>query len=202
MPSSKNTLIGTSAPATKVENVCSFNWSTLDDTKTKAARQVADLSETKQLGKPLLPEIPPETNLELEANTKYTHETVTPDADIPEEARARLKELLEKKYTSIILQCTTDIGRTNLLEFDIPTKGPPIALKPYSVPLKYREFVDQEIKQLEEAGIISRSMSDWANLILMVPKKDDRPAPTEPNSSISQTYKTKERLEPKALHQF
>ena len=64
-----------------------------------------------------------------------------------------------------------DIGRNNLTELNIPTKGPPIACKPYSVPLKYQDFMDQEIKQLEDAGIISCSMSNWASPILGVPKK-------------------------------
>ena len=69
-------------------------------TGTDAVKQVADLSETKGLVKQLLPEIPPETNIQLEAYTKGVHETITPDVDIPKEARARLKELLETKYTS------------------------------------------------------------------------------------------------------
>ena len=88
MPINKNTHIGTLTPATKVENMCSINWSTLDDARTKAAKQVADLPETKELVKQLLPEIPPGTNLHLEADTKDTHGTVTPNADIPKEARA------------------------------------------------------------------------------------------------------------------
>ena len=54
----------------------------------------------------------------------------------------------------------TDIGRTNLIELDIPIEGPPLASKPYTVPLKYPEFVDHEMKHFEEVGIISRSMSD------------------------------------------
>ena len=53
-----------------------------------------------------------------------------------------------------------DIGRTNLIKLDIPMEGPPIASKPYKVLLKYCKFVDHEIKQLEEAGIILQSMSD------------------------------------------
>ena len=97
-----------------------------------------DLPNTKELVNQLLPQIPPGTNLQLEEDTKDTHETVTPNADIPEEARARLKELLEMKYTSIILQSATDTSRTNLLGLDISTDGPPTALKPYSVPLKHR----------------------------------------------------------------
>ena len=94
--------------------------------------------------------------------------------------------MLEINYTSIILQSATDIGRTNLLELGLPTEEPLIALKPYSVLLTYREFMDQEIKQLEELGIISRSMIDWASLILIVLKKDERP-----NSSMSNSTKSK-----------
>ena len=101
---------------------------------------------------------------------------------------------METKYTSIILQSATDISRTNLLEFDIPIEVLPIASKPYSVPLKYREFMDQEIKQLEEVGILSRSVRDWASPILIVPKKDERPVPTKQNSSMSKPTKPKKEF--------
>ena len=66
-----------------------------------------------------------------------------------------------------------DIGRTNLIDLVIPTEMPPIAFKPYIDLLKYSEFIDHEIKQLEEAGIILQSMSKWASPILVVPKKQD-----------------------------
>ena len=56
---------------------------------------------------------------------------------------------------------------------------------PYSIPLKNRDFVDEEIQQLEDAGIISRSMSDWASPILEVPKK---PAPQDPKSSSKKQF--------------
>ena len=72
-----------------------------------------------------------------------------------------------------------DIGRPNLIELDIPMEGPPIASKPYTVPLKYCEFVDHKIKQPEEVGIILQSMRDWASPILVVPKKQDH---TETNN--------------------
>ena len=45
--------------------------------------------------------------------------------------------------------------------------------RPCTVPLKYCEFIDHKIKQLEEAGIISKSMNDWASPILVLPKKQD-----------------------------
>ena len=116
-----NTVIGTLTPATKVENICSINWSTLEKTQAKAVKQVVGPPETEGLVKQLLPEIPPRTNLQLEADSKDIHEKLTPDADISEEANARHKELLETYYTNIILQSATDISRTNLLELDIPT---------------------------------------------------------------------------------
>ena len=72
-----------------------------------------------------------------------------PGADIPEEAKSKLLHLLEVQYNAIISKSATDIGRTNSIKLDIPNEGLPIASKPYSVPLKYQDFIDQEIKQLE-----------------------------------------------------
>ena len=74
--------------------------------------------------------------------------------DNPEEVMTKLQELLDKKYPEIISQNAMDIGRTNLIKLDIWTEGLPITSKPYTVLLKYCEFTDHEIKQLEEAGII------------------------------------------------
>ena len=83
----------------------------------------------------LLPEIKGTTNLQLEPDKPKTTRS-NPDADIPQEVRSRLKELLNAKYTSIVSKSAMDIGRTNLIELDIMTEGPPITLRPYTVPLK------------------------------------------------------------------
>ena len=61
---------------------------------------------------------------------------------------------------------------------DLPTTGPPVASKPYTIPLKYKLFVDEEVKLLEDAGCISKSISDWASPICIVKKKPD---PSQPN---------------------
>ena len=119
-----------------------------------------------------MPEIPGTTNLQLEPDTPNVYKSI-PDADIPQIARKQLQKLLDAKYNTVVFKSATYIGRTNLIELDIPTEGLPVASKPYAIPLKYREFVDHEIKQLEEAGIISRSMSDWASPILAIPKKEE-----------------------------
>ena len=107
----------------------------------------------------LLPEIWKDTSLQLEPNTKSPLRYIS-DADIPEEAMVQLQELLDWKYINIISNTIMDIGRANLIELDIPTDSPPIASKPYTMPFKYCKFVDHKIKQLEEAGMISRSMSN------------------------------------------
>ena len=60
-----------------------------------------------------------------------------------------------------------------------------MASRPYSIPLKYRDFVDEEIQQLENTGIISRFMSDWASPILVVPKK---PMPQDPSTPNKEQY--------------
>ena len=49
--------------------------------------------------------------------------------------------------------------------------SPPICQKPYNLPLKHAEWVQREINNLEEAGVITRSVSPWASPIVVVPKK-------------------------------
>ena len=100
-----------------------------------------------------LPLILYNTRLQPEPDSKGLPGSI-PDVDIPEEARMKLRDLLEKKYLNIISQNVMDIGRTNLIELDILMEGLLIASKPYMVPLMYHQFMDHKIKQLEEAGII------------------------------------------------
>ena len=65
-----------------------------------------------------------------------------------------------------------------LVEMEIETGNhPPIASKPYTLPLKHHEWVQKEIETLERAGIIERSISPWASPVVIVPKKS---APGEP----------------------
>ena len=109
---------------------------------------------------------------QLEPDTNNLPRSIQ-DADIPDKARGKLKELLDIKYSNIMSQTATCIGRTNLIKLDILTEGPPIASKSYTVPLKYGEFIDHEIKQLEEVAIISRSMSNCTSPKLVVPKKEE-----------------------------
>ena len=48
---------------------------------------------------------------------------------MPEVARKQLQELQDVKYSSIVSKSAVGISRTNLIEPDIHSEGPPVALK-------------------------------------------------------------------------
>ena len=79
--------------------------------------------------------------------------------------------MLTSKFTGIISKSPADFGRTNLIEIDLLTTGPPVSTKPYTIPLKNKSFIDEEIKLLDDAGCISKSLSDWASPICIMKKK-------------------------------
>ena len=83
------------------------------------------------------------------------------------------------RFDSILSKGSGDIGKTLLVEMDIDTGNspPPIASRPYTVPLKHYEWVQKEISTLERAGIITKSISPWASPVVILPKKS---APGEP----------------------
>ena len=55
-----------------------------------------------------------------------------------------------EKYDDIILKNSGDIGKIMLVEIEIDTGNhPPIAFKPYTLPLKHYDWVQKEIETLE-----------------------------------------------------
>ena len=48
----------------------------------------------------------------------------------------------------------------------------PICQRPYNLPLKHVDWVQKELDTLERAGVITCSVSPWANPIVIVPKRD------------------------------
>ena len=73
---------------------------------------------------------------------------------------------------------SSDIGKTPLIEMEINTgDSPQITQKPFTLPLKHAMWVQKELEILEKAGKILRSVSPWANPLVIIPK---RTAPGEP----------------------
>ena len=88
--------------------------------------------------------------------------------------------MLESRFRNIISRSSTDVGRTQLHTLDVQvTDGSPVFMKQYTIPLKYQNFIDNETKRLEEAGLISRSLSNWSAPCMVVPKKQDPGNPCE-----------------------
>ena len=110
------------------------------------------------------------------------------DASVQSEIQHKLHTMLISKFSSIISKSPADFGRTNLTQMDLPTTGPPVSAKPYTIPLKYKSFIDNEIKLLEEAGCISKLLSDWASPICIVKKKPDPSQPHKPQLCMCIDY--------------
>ena len=91
--------------------------------------------------------------------------------ELPEKDREKF-EALCVQYADVSSKDSTDLGRSPFLTMEIDTGDhPPITQRPYSLALKHVEWVQEEIEKLEQAGIITRSMSPWASPIVIVPKK-------------------------------
>ena len=125
-----------------------------------------------------LPEIPPDTAfLCSPSDVPGPHKVQLQDKDITTNVRQKFEELCEQ-YGEAFSKSSEDIGRTKLVKMDIDTgDSPPVSSRPYTLPLKHYEWVQREIKSLEHAGIITKSMSKWASPIVIVPKKS---SPREP----------------------
>ena len=99
------------------------------------------------------------------------------DQNISEETKKKFEELKEK-YPNVFSLNNEDIGHTQLVTMDIDMgDSPSVCQKPYTLPLKHYNWVQQEIKTLKHAGVIRKSISPWASPIVVVPKKS---APGEP----------------------
>ena len=82
-----------------------------------------------------------------------------------------------------------------LVEMEINTGNhPPIASKPYTLPLKHYDLVQKEIETLERAGIIERSILLWASPIVIVQKKSTPGKP--PRRRMCMDYRKINKLQP------
>ena len=99
------------------------------------------------------------------------------DQNISEEMKKKFEELKEW-YPKVFSLNNEDIGHTQLVTMNIDMgDSHPVCQKPYTLPLKHYNWVQQEIETIEHAGVIRKSISPWASPIVVVPKKS---TPGEP----------------------
>ena len=125
-----------------------------------------------------LPEIPSNTAFICSPADVPGHRKVhLQDREISVDVRLRFEELCEE-YGEAFSKHNENISGTKLLKMDIETgDSPPVTSRPYTLPLKHYEWVQREIESLKWAGVIKKSMSNWASPIVIVPKN---PATKEP----------------------
>ena len=88
---------------------------------------------------------------------------------LSDEQSGELREML-KEFADVMQD---EPGRTNLIEHRIEVNGArPVRQAPYRIPYAYRELVQEEMKEMEEKGVIEKSSSEWASPIVLVGKKD------------------------------
>ena len=118
------------------------------------------------------------------------------DKDISPKTQKAFERLCER-YDEIISKNSGDICKTMLVEMEIDTGNhplPPIASKPYTLPLKHYKWVQREIETLKCAGIIERSISPWASPVVIVPKKSALGEP--PRRRMCIDYRRINKLQP------
>ena len=138
-----------------------------------------------------------ETLLEIPPNTAFLcspadvpgpRKVQLQDKDITTDIRQNFEELCEQ-YGEAFSKSNEDISRTKLLKMDIDMgDSPPVSSRPYTLPLKHYEWVQREIKSLERAGVITKSMSKWASPIVISAGKTKGQIYIHPLPKIDEMY--------------
>ena len=81
------------------------------------------------------------------------------DKDVSVDIHQRFEELCEE-YGQAFSKHNEDIGRTKLVKIYIDTEdSPPVSSRLYTLPFKHCEWLQREIESLEQAGVITKSVS-------------------------------------------
>ena len=179
----KNTVLGSITKvdnAEYVEHICS-----LQANNDKAHDNFHSPLEAK----PLLPVLLDSSSFQTHAHSSNKSPIQLQDANVPLEIQCKLNTMLTSIFTGIISKSPADFGRTNVIEMDPPTTGPLVSTKSYTIPLKYKSFVDEEIKPLSDARCISKSLNDWASPICIMKKKPDPSQPHKPQLCMCIDYR-------------
>lgn len=83
------------------------------------------------------------------------------------------KEKLEELMLSWPTVCTRQVGRTDCIKHCIITMNEvPVRKRAYKVSVEKQQFIESQIQELLENGIIRTSTSPWASPVVVVQKKD------------------------------
>ena len=149
-----------------MDSIHEVSWEKMQTTKNEGTSTTSQGPQTQKL----LPTFSEKSSFQVHANDGSKLAITLQDAEIQQKVRNQPNHMLNTKFTCIVYKFSTDFGRTNLVEMDLPTRGLPVTSKPYTIPLKYKSFIDNEIKLLEDTGCIFKCLSDWESPICIVLK--------------------------------
>ena len=91
---------------------------------------------------------------------------------LPWQERAKLHSLLLGYHDVFSLE-EGDRGETDLLKLVVDTgDSTPLKQGPRRVPFAARKEIAQQLRTMQEQGVIQESSSPWASLVVLVRKKD------------------------------
>ena len=130
----KNTILCSINLNTDVDTIQEFLWQKKQDTEEKAVKNTA---QDPQVHKLLLV-FPENSNFDIHTNDSGKPAVMLQEAEIPQAATDKVNHMVNNQFACIISCSSADFGITNLGEMDLPSKGLPVASKPYTIPLKYK----------------------------------------------------------------
>src|SRR5918911_827290 len=94
------------------------------------------------------------------------------NTELLEQQKKQLEKLLEK-YRNIFVTKKSELGKCGIVKHRIDTgEEKPIRQRAYRASGKDKELIQEEIKKMQEKGVIEKSTSSWASPIVIVPKKN------------------------------
>ncbi len=107
--------------------------------------------------------------VQVSSSTLATIKELASRADVLKTQKGQLEALMLDRPTV----CTDALGRTAVIRHEINTMDEiPVRKRAYPVSVVKQQFIDQEVSNMLEKGIIRPSTSSWAAPIVLVPKKD------------------------------
>ncbi len=107
--------------------------------------------------------------VQVSSSTLATIKELASRAGVLNTQKGQLEALMLDRPTV----CTDSLGRTAVIRHQINTTDEiPVRKRAYPVSVVKQQFIDQEVSNMLEKGIIRPSTSSWAAPIVLVPKKD------------------------------
>ncbi|KHJ92750.1 integrase core domain protein [Oesophagostomum dentatum] len=143
-----------------------------------AGMRLADASEVVQEGETLAESgdtfSPPAISCvsELTSNDP-TYKINLTNSDLTESERKQLVQLLDS-FADVFSRHQYDIGSCTAGKVHIyTTNDPPSRIRPYRVPMKYREELQKHVNMLLKCGVMKESHTPWVHNLVVVRKKDN-----------------------------